>query len=243
MRQVIAGNWKMNGKFSDIGPYAAALSEAAFDVLLIVCPPFPLLRQFADALASGSVQLGAQDCHACPSGAHTGDVSAEMLADTGARYVILGHSERRQDHGETSADIAAKAEAARRAGLIPIVCCGETEAERDAGQAEGVVRHQLAHSLPSGFNGLIAYEPVWAIGTGRTPSEADVTAIHQSIREALVAQLGENGRLIPILYGGSVKPSNAKTLLSLPEVGGALVGGASLNAADFLAIAASAAAR
>jgi triosephosphate isomerase len=239
MRQVIAGNWKMNGSFGDIAPYAAALSATQTPVELIVCPPFPLLQAFAAAL-DGVAALGAQDCNANASGAHTGDVSAVLLAEAGARYVILGHSERRADHGETNANVAAKVRAALAARLIPIVCCGETEAERDAGEAEQVVRQQLAHSLPDGFTGLVAYEPIWAIGTGRTPSEADVTAIHKAIRAALVGQFGGKGAATPILYGGSVKPGNAASLLALPEVGGALVGGASLNPADFLAIAAGA---
>jgi triosephosphate isomerase len=239
MRQIIAGNWKMNGKFSDIAPYAAALSAAGTPAELIVCPPFPLLQGFAAALKDG-VRLGAQDCHANAAGAHTGDVAAPLLAEAGATYVILGHSERRADHGETNADVAAKVLAALAAGLIPIVCCGESEAERDAGEAEAVVRHQLTHSLPPAFKGLVAYEPIWAIGTGRTPSEADVIAMHAAIRAALIAQFPETGAATPVLYGGSVKPGNAASLLALPEVGGALVGGASLNPADFLAIAASA---
>jgi len=245
MRQIIAGNWKMNGKFSDIAPYAAALSSAGTPaagapVELIICPPFPLLQSFCAALKDSGASLGAQDCHANASGAHTGDVSAPLLAEAGARYVILGHSERRADHGETNADVAAKVRAALGAGLVPIVCCGESEAERDAGEAEHVVRHQLAHSLPPEFKGLVAYEPIWAIGTGRTPSEADVAAMHAAIRAALVAQFPATGAATPILYGGSVKPGNAAGLLALPEVGGALVGGASLNADDFLAIAAAA---
>ena len=240
MRQVIAGNWKMNGKFSDIEPYAAALSSAATWSELIVCPPFPLLERFAAAFRGTDMKLGAQDCHANTSGAHTGDVSAALLAEAGASYVILGHSERRADHGESNADVAGKVLAALGARLIPIVCCGETEAERDAGEAEQVVRQQLIDSLPPQFVGLVAYEPIWAIGTGRTPSEADIVTIHAAIRACLSAQFREAGAVTPILYGGSVKPGNAATLLALPEVGGALVGGASLNAADFLAIAAGA---
>ncbi len=240
MRQIIAGNWKMNGKFTDIAPYASALSSTPSPAQLIVCPPFPLLPGFAAALKDSGAELGAQDCHANGSGAHTGDVCAALLAESGASYVILGHSERRADHGETNADVAAKVLAALAAGLIPIVCVGESEAERDAGEAEAVVRQQLTHSLPPAFKGLIAYEPIWAIGTGRTPSEADVTAMHAAIRAVLIAQFPETGAATPILYGGSVTPGNAASLLALPEVGGALVGGASLNAADFLAIAASA---
>jgi triosephosphate isomerase len=243
MRQVIAGNWKMNGKFSDILPYAEALSAARTPAELIICPPFPLIPGFAAALKDGVVRLGAQDCHANASGAHTGDVAASLLAEAGASHVILGHSERRANHGETNAEVAGKVEAALTAGLVPIVCVGETEAERDAGEAEHVVHQQLTHSLPPGFIGLIAYEPVWAIGTGRTPSDADVAAMHEAIRTALVAQFPATGAATPILYGGSVKPGNAAALLALPEVGGALVGGACLNPADFLAIAASAPSR
>ena len=246
MRYVIAGNWKMNGKFSDIGPYAAALSAAMsagpIGCELIVCPPFPLLQATAAAL-KGHARVGAQDCHARPSGAHTGDVSAGLIAEAGAAYVILGHSERRADHGETNAEIAAKAEAALAAGLVPIICCGETEAERDAGEAERLVCHQLLHSLPTGFKGLVAYEPVWAIGTGRTPSEADIAAMHAALRATLLDRFPQTGGQTPILYGGSVKPANAASLLAIPEVGGALVGGASLDPADFLAIAASVPAR
>lgn len=237
MRQLIAGNWKMFGKVAEVGAYAAALREATLEVDLLVCPPFTLLPAFAAALAGGSVALGAQDCHASVQGAHTGDIAAPMLVDVGAAYVILGHSERRADHHESNAVVYAKTEAAMAAGLTPIVCVGETESERLAGQAEALVHSQLLHSLPPDFQGVVAYEPVWAIGTGRTPTEADVAAMHAAIRQNLVAQLGEAGAALKILYGGSVKPGNAAALLALPDVGGALVGGASLNAADFLAIA------
>ncbi len=240
MPHLIAGNWKMFGKLEDVPAFSTALRDAPEHVELLVCPPFPLLDRFAQALKSSAAKLGAQNCHAQASGAHTGDVSAAMCREAGASFVILGHSERRQNHGETSAEVAAKTRAAVAAGLTPIVCVGETEAERDAGQAEAVVRRQLAESLPENFAGVIAYEPVWAIGTGRTPVEADVTAMHAAIRAALVTQLGENGAKLRILYGGSVKPGNAASLLALPEVGGALIGGASLAAADFLAIAAAA---
>jgi triosephosphate isomerase len=240
MPQIIAGNWKMNGSLAGVAGYAAALKAAPGHAVLVVCPPFPLLPAFAAALAGSGVGLGAQDCHAGVSGAHTGDVSAGLLKEIGASYVILGHSERRADHGESNAAVNGKVAAALTAGLIPIVCVGETEQERDAGEAEDVVRTQLTYSLPESFSGLIAYEPVWAIGTGRTPSEADVAAMHAAIRAALVAQFPAGGAATPILYGGSVKPGNAAALLALPEVGGALVGGASLNAADFLAIAAAA---
>ena len=240
MRQLIAGNWKMQGKLADVATYATAIRAAPGHIDMLICPPFPLIDRFAHALAGTAIRLGGQDCHANPHGAHTGDVSALMLKDVGAEYVILGHSERRENHGETNADVAAKVAAAVTAGLVPIVCVGETEAQRDAGEAERVVRSQLLHSLPENFSGIVAYEPIWAIGSGRTPTEADVTAMHAAIRAALVKQLGPPGAGLRILYGGSVKPANAAVLLALPEVGGALVGGASLVAADLLAIAASA---
>ncbi len=240
MRQIIAGNWKMFGQLSGVTAYAEAIRTAPPHVDVIICPPFTLLDRFATALHGSPVALGAQDCHATTQGAHTGDISAPQIAETGAKYVILGHSERRADHGETNADVHAKTLAALAAGLIPIVCVGETEAQRDAGEAEHVVRTQLTHSLPENFAGVVAYEPVWAIGTGRTPTESDVTAMHAAIRAALVAQLGSAGKTTAILYGGSVKPNNAASLLSLPEVGGALVGGASLKPEDLLAIAAAA---
>jgi triosephosphate isomerase len=240
MRQLIAGNWKMYGKLAQVADYAASLSGAPPHVDLLVCPPFTLLDRMAAALAGRAVALGGQTCHARPEGAHTGDISAAMLREAGASYVILGHSERREFCGETSADVAAKVGAAVAAGLIPIVCVGETKAERDAGEAANVVRSQLLHSLPPGFAGVIAYEPVWAIGTGVTPTPDDVAAMHAQIRADLIAQLGPAGAGLRILYGGSVKPGNAAALLALPEVGGALIGGASLQAADFMAIAASA---
>ncbi len=235
--QVIAGNWKMNGTAAEVAGFAAALRGGPERVNMIVCPPFPLLERFATALVGSGIGVGGQDCHANAAGAHTGDVSAVLLKEIGASHVILGHSERRADHGESNAEVAGKVKAALEAGLVPIVCVGETEAERDAGEAEAMVRSQLMHSLPESFAGLVAYEPVWAIGTGRTPSEADVAAMHKAIRAALVAQFPASGATMPILYGGSVKPGNAASLLALPEVGGALVGGASLKAEDFLGIA------
>ena len=230
----------MHGRLADVAAYAAAIREAPSHIDILICPPFPLLDRFAGALANSKIALGGQDCHARPQGAHTGDVSATMVRDAGAQFVILGHSERRENHGETNVYVAAKVMAAVAAGLTPIVCVGETEAERDAGQAEAVVRSQLMHSLPEGFTGVVAYEPVWAIGSGRTPTEADVITMHAAIRAALVMQLGTSGADLRILYGGSVKPGNAASLLALPEVGGALVGGASLAAGDLLAIAAGA---
>ena len=239
MRRLIAGNWKMNGQVAGVAGYAAALAAAPAHAGLLICPPFPLLAPLREALRGSSAQLGAQDCHARGSGAHTGDVSAALLKEIGCAYVILGHSERRADHGESNAEVAAKAEAALAAGLIPIVCVGESEAVRDAGEAATFVRTQLAHSLPDDFDGLIAYEPIWAIGTGRTPLTEEVAAMHGAIRAALAARFAR-GAAMPILYGGSVKPDNAGVLLAVPEVGGALVGGASLQAADLLAIAAAA---
>ena len=239
MRQLIAGNWKMNGKMTDGAALAAALRDGAnsLNCDLLICPPATLLATLSQQLFGSAVMIGAQDCHAKVSGAHTGDISAAMLRDAGAGWVILGHSERRADHGESDAAVQAKVVAAVAAGLSPIVCVGETESERVSGQQNDVVARQLTGSLPQDFHGTIAYEPVWAIGTGRTPSEADVAEMHAHIRATLVAHLGEAGRGLRILYGGSVKPSNAAALMGLPEVGGALVGGASLVAADFLAIA------
>ncbi len=242
MRQLIAGNWKMNGlaaSLSEARDVAEALSAepAAADVL--ICPPATLVAGFAERLQSSAVAVGGQDCHAAASGAHTGDISAEMLRDAGARFVIVGHSERRADHRETDEAVRAKARAALRAGLTPIVCVGETEAERDAGRAEAVVAAQLDGSLPTDAPAdacVIAYEPVWAIGTGRTPTLDQVCAMHSDIR----VRVGAKTR---ILYGGSVKPANAAELLGAENVDGALVGGASLKADDFLAIIRAAATR
>lgn len=244
MRQLIAGNWKMNGAPAMASALLAALRGAgplACD--LLVCPPATLLATAAQALQGSPIAVGGQDCHARPSGAHTGDISATMLRDAGATYVILGHSERRADHAETDAQIRAKVEAAIAAGLTPIVCVGETEAQRLAGQQNPVIAAQLAGSLPDGFagpdgfSGIVAYEPVWAIGTGRTPTEAEIAAMHAHIRATLLGRLGPAGATLRILYGGSVKPANAAALMALPNVGGALVGGASLAAEDFLGIA------
>ena len=237
MRPLIAGNWKMNGLRAAAAQLAAALRGGAQGCDLLVCPPATVLAEVAGLLAGSPVMVGGQDCHPDTLGAHTGDLSAAMLLDAGASWVILGHSERRQAHGETDALVRRKAAAAAAAGLKPIVCVGETEAQREAGQARTVVGNQLAGSLPPGFNGVIAYEPVWAIGTGRVPTEADVAAMHAHIRRQLVADLGEGGAGLRILYGGSVKPGNAAVLLGMAEVGGALVGGASLQAEDFMGIA------
>ncbi|HYF06720.1 MAG TPA: triose-phosphate isomerase [Acetobacteraceae bacterium] len=242
VRPLIAGNWKMHGTLAEAQRLAAGVAEGAAGLGcdLLVCPPFPHLAAVGAAIGGGPVALGAQDCHPEAKGAHTGDVSAPMLRDLGARFVILGHSERRANHGESDALVRAKAEAALAAGLTPIVCVGESEAERLAGRAEAVVAGQLAGSLPEGFGaagGVVAYEPVWAIGTGRTPTEAEIAAIHAMIRQALETRFGAAGSRLRILYGGSMKPSNAAAILALPHVDGGLVGGASLVAADFLAIA------
>lgn len=243
VRPLIAGNWKMHGSVREAVRLAEGVREGAdgLPCELLVCPPFPYLHAVAVAMLGQRVMVGAQDCHAAEKGAHTGDVSAPMLRDVGCRYVIVGHSERRADHGETNAAVRAKAEAAIAAGLTPIVCVGETEAERTAGRAEEVVSRQISESLPEGFaeaGGVVAYEPVWAIGTGRSATEADISAIHGMIRGQLEREVpGGAGGKVRILYGGSVKPANAASILVLPNVDGALVGGASLVAADFLAIA------
>jgi len=236
---LIAGNWKMNLLRAEAEPLLADLRAGAAGLAcdLLVCPPATLLGLAAAALSGSAIALGGQDCHAAPSGAHTGDIAAPMLRDAGARYVIVGHSERRTEHNESDAGVRAKAEAAAAAGLVPIVCVGESRAERVAGRAESVVAAQLDLSLPDGFAGAIAYEPVWAIGTGLVASADDVAAMHRHIRLRLTRRFGTDGAAVRILYGGSVKPDNAAALLHLPEVGGALVGGASLAAASFLEIA------
>ncbi len=244
-RPLIAGNWKMNGLSADgpalaqaVARHAKKAPDAPFEAL--VCPPFTLLGAAAALLAGSGVMLGAQDCHAAPSGAHTGDISAAMLADVGCSHVIVGHSERRTDHGETDSTVKAKAEAVLASALVAIVCIGETETQRDAGETLAVNRGQLAGSLPDGAsaaNVVVAYEPVWAIGTGRTPSNDEVQEVHALIRGELAAKLGdEQAGGVRILYGGSMKPSNAEELLALPDVDGGLIGGASLKADDFWAI-------
>ncbi len=239
-RRLAAGNWKMHGLSADLDEARAlARDTATARCERLICPPATLLAPMAAALAGSGVLLGGQDCHHTASGAHTGDVSAAMLADAGASHVIVGHSERRSDHGETDDQVATKAAAAHAAGLVAIICLGETEAERDRGQTLAVVSGQLAGSLPdsaSAVNTVIAYEPVWAIGTGRTPTEAQIAEVHAALRGALQRLLGGEGAGIRLLYGGSVKPGNAAAIFALPEVDGALVGGASLKAADFAAI-------
>lgn len=236
MRQLIAGNWKMNGLTAEARVLAAALCNAAVGADLLVCPPFTQIALVADILRGGPVGVGGQDCSAAAGGAHTGDISAAMLADLGCGAVILGHSERRQDHAETDATVHAKALAAAQARLMPIVCVGETEAQRDAGHAEALVCAQVAASLPDGFAGSVAYEPIWAIGTGRTPKADEVEAMHAAIRAALRRRLGPGGGQVRILYGGSVKPENAASLCCLEDIDGALVGGASLEAGSFAKI-------
>ncbi len=241
-RPLVAGNWKMNGLSGSAAELAKIIAGAHSlpKVDLLVCPPATLIAQFAATARGTPVQIGGQDCRAEPAGAFTGDLSAEMLKDAGASAVIVGHSERRSYHGETDADVRAKALAARRAGLIAIVCVGETQGQREGGQALAVVGSQLAASLPDGAtpeNLVVAYEPVWAIGTGLTPTPADVAEMHGLIRQHLGARFGEAGQGIRILYGGSVKASNAQELMGVADVDGALVGGASLKADEFLAIA------
>jgi triosephosphate isomerase len=220
-----------------IGGYDAALAEK---VDLLVCPPATLVAEFAERAKGTKVGIGGQDCHTSPSGAHTGDISAEMLRDAGATAVIVGHSERRTDHGETDAVVRGKAEAALRAKLLAIICVGETREQREVGKTLEVVGAQLKASVPAGARPAsvaIAYEPVWAIGTGLTPTPADVAEVHKMIRDALERRFGATGRTIRVIYGGSVKPDNAAVLLATSDVDGALVGGASLKADDFLAIA------
>ncbi|MGN7097155.1 triose-phosphate isomerase [Brevundimonas diminuta] len=240
--KLVAGNWKMNGlgaSLAEAETLETALKEQAAACRVALCPPATLIDRMAQALKGGAVEIGGQDCHAETSGAYTGSVSAEMVRDAGARLVILGHSERRAGFGETDADVAAKVEAALAADLEPIICIGETLQEREAGQAVEVVSRQVAGSLPASLAGkafAVAYEPVWAIGTGLTPTLEQIEEVHAAVRAAMVAKLGDGGRVAPILYGGSVKPSNAREILAVAEVGGALVGGASLKAEDFLGI-------
>lgn len=240
-RFLVAGNWKMNGLAASRRELDAVLAGAASaaGVETAICPPATLVAGFAAAAAETPVAIGGQDCHPAVSGAHTGDLSAEMLADAGARFVIVGHSERRADHGESDALVRAKAEAAHRAGLIAIVCVGETEAERDAGRAIEVVSRQLTDSAPDGAtaaNTVIAYEPVWAIGTGRTPTPNDIAEVHAAIRAKLSERFGAGADAMQVLYGGSVKPTNAAEIFAIDNVDGGLVGGASLKASDFLGV-------
>lgn len=243
IRPLVAGNWKMNGTramLAQVDKLAAGLastSAVACDVM--ICPPATLVGAIAQRAAGAPIGVGGQDCHARASGAHTGDISAEMLIDAGATAVIVGHSERRTNHAESDAIVRAKCEAAWRAGLTAIVCIGESEAQRRAGVTLDVVAAQLAGSLPEGCAAariVVAYEPIWAIGTGLTPTVADVAEVHAAVRRTLTDRFGAEGEATRLLYGGSVKPSNARDLLGIADVNGALVGGASLEAADFLGI-------
>jgi triosephosphate isomerase len=244
-RPLVAGNWKMNGLSGGLAElegicrgYSASLKARAD---FLICPPATLLAEAAKSARGTGVFVGGQDCHSKPSGAHTGDISAEMLKDAGASHVIVGHSERRTDHGETDAAVRAKAEAAWRAGLIAIVCVGERKEQRESGNAVSVVKTQLAGSIPDSASSerlVVAYEPVWAIGTGLTPTVIDVAEMHAGIRAALETRCGAAAGAVRILYGGSVKPENAKGLIIQDNVDGALIGGASLKSLDFLAIAA-----
>ena len=240
---LVVGNWKMNGTSATL-PEVQHLAELiatgeAPRCMVVICPPATLLQQVTAIAAPGGIVTGGQDCHPAAYGAHTGDLSAQMLCDAGAQYVILGHSDRRVGHGETDALIAQKAQAAMAAGLVPIICIGETVEERDAGQAAEVVRRQLLGSVPQDWAGqgiVIAYEPVWAIGTGVTPTSAEVGEMHQMIRAELVDRFGERGESTRILYGGSMKPANARDIMRVDNVDGGLVGGASLLANDFYTI-------
>ena len=239
MPQLIAGNWKMHCLAAEAVALARDIAAETQGITaeLVICPAALHVAAVAQALRGTGVGVGGQDCHQEKQGAHTGDIGGPMLRDAGASWVILGHSERRSDHSETDELVREKTVAAVAAGLTPIVCVGENADQRAGGQETEVVGWQLAGSLPKPFAGVVAYEPVWAIGTGKTATEQDVATMHAFVREELVRQFGDDGHAIRILYGGSVKPVNATSLLAVPEVGGALVGGASLSAQDFLAIA------
>jgi len=238
MRKLAAGNWKMNGtraRLSEVKAINAELDDT--DPAVVICPPVSLLIPACDI--GGKIGIGAQDCHMASSGAHTGDISANQIADTGATYVIIGHSERRTDHGETSDMIKAKAQAAHKAGLIAIVCIGETLAEREAGETLNVLGQQMSGSIPdvaTSQNTVIAYEPIWAIGTGLVPTLDQIDEAHRFMRAELLTTLGADAQNISLLYGGSVKGSNADDIFSVADVDGALVGGASLSAHDFVPI-------
>ena len=237
-RKLAAGNWKMNGLKDALGEMSQlAVSHADSATEILLCPPATLLSRAADTLSESEIELGGQDCHAVVNGAHTGDISAQMLADSGAHWVIVGHSERREDHNEHNEDVRAKANAAWDAGLGAIVCLGESLAQREAANTLDIIAGQLAGSIPDNAtaeNLVIAYEPIWAIGTGKVPTLAQIGEVHDFIRARMERRFGPGvGRGIRILYGGSVKPDNASDIFSVPNVDGALVGGASLKAADF----------
>lgn len=240
--KLVAGNWKMNGlgaSLTEVETLRAALDREPAACRVALCPPATLIERMAKVTAGSAVEIGGQDCRGETHGAFTGDISAPMLKDAGATLVILGHSERRQGHGESDLLVSAKAEAALAAGLAPIICVGETLEQREAGEAVEVVRSQIMASLPPALAGrdfAVAYEPVWAIGTGLTPTLGQIEEVHRAVRAAMTERLGVGVAATPILYGGSVKPDNAAEILAVPEVGGALVGGASLKAADFLGI-------
>lgn len=240
MKKLAAGNWKMNGSKAALAEVTALLAaHPAPGCEMLLCPPATLISQMADVAKGTPLLVGGQDCHPKTQGAHTGDISADMLKDAGATHVILGHSERRTDHGETDALVRAKAEAVIEAGLIAVVCIGETESQRDAGQTLAVIGTQIDGSIPMGANAanlVVAYEPVWAIGTGRTPTIAEIAEVHSFLRGRLRGLIGNYAGGVRLLYGGSVKPSNASEIFAVPNVDGALVGGASLKAADFGAI-------
>jgi len=237
MRKLAAGNWKMNGTTAALAEVSALLAaHPAPGCEMLLCPPATLIAPMAAATRGSVLQVGGQDCHAKASGAHTGDLSAAMLVEAGASHVILGHSERRADHFESDAMVRAKAEAALAAGLVAVICVGESEAQHDDGQTLAVIGAQLAGSVPdaaSAANLVIAYEPIWAIGSGRTPTLAEIAAVHGFMRARLTDRFGVGAKSIRLLYGGSVKPSNAAEIFAVPEVNGALVGGASLKAGDF----------
>jgi len=239
-RKLAAGNWKMNGTAADLGEITALMAAFPAPKLdLLICPPATLLARMADLRGAHPLRLGGQDCHAAQTGAHTGDIAAAMLRDAGADYVILGHSERRAAYAESNATIAAKASAAHSAGLTAVICLGESLDQRLAGQTLDIVAQQLAASVPdaaTGANTVIAYEPIWAIGTGKVPTLPEIAQVHAKLRSDLVARFGVAGGQMRLLYGGSVKPSNAADIFALTDVDGALVGGASLKASDFGAI-------
>jgi len=244
IRPLVAGNWKMNGLKDSVNEAESLAAQMASQNQIVadamICPPATLVSLFAEKLSGSAVTVGGQDCHPLTSGAHTGDISAEMLADVGASAVIVGHSERRADHGESDETVNAKAQAVYRAGLTEIICVGETEAQRDAGQTLDIVAGQLRGSVPpdaTAVDTIIAYEPVWAIGTGRTPTVGDVAEVHAHMRAELSSITAEaDAAAMRLLYGGSVKPSNAGELMAIDNVDGALVGGASLKASDFFGI-------
>lgn len=241
-RKIAAGNWKMHGDGAALAELDALIAAAAPGVEIVICPPATLIARMADRARGSAVAIGGQTCHHAATGAHTGDISAAMLVYAGATHVILGHSERRADHAESDAQIRAQAQAALAAGLIPILCVGETEAERDADVTLAVVTGQLAAAVPdlapdtAGASLVVAYEPVWAIGTGRVPTTAQIAEVHGAIRAHLADRFGAAAQDIPLLYGGSVKPGNAAEIFAVANVDGALVGGASLKATDFSGI-------